>query len=144
NNVAYSVPALSRVIEPGEPVWKSIVDRRLAALGYRPIVDRGMRVVSLKRYRWRDLAPARVAHGRLYASQRAIGWPRGQRWLSALLCGALPLVAFARLARRVRPDPELRRQFVKAAPLVALALAAWSVGEAVGYVAGAGNHVDVF
>lgn len=144
NNVAYQRSALARVVAPGAPVWKHAVNHGLAALGWHPVAAPGMVVASTKRYGWRDLGPVRAAHGRLYAQQRSVSWSARRRVAATLACAGLPVLALARLASTVRDHPELRRSFTRSVPLVALALTAWSAGEAWGYVAGGGGGNDVF
>ena len=144
NNVAYRRARLAEVLAPGEPVWKSVVDERLAARGSPPVLVPGMRVVSRKRYGWADVGRVRVAHGRLYSGQRAgdRAWPA--RLAAAAGCAALPALAYARLAARVAGAPELRALLLRSTPAVLVALAAWSAGEAWGWLAGEGRHRVVF
>lgn len=136
NNVAYARTALRSVLDDGEPVWKSQVNARLAADGIAPRVATAMRVTSLKCYSWREVTLRRVAHGRLYGAQRSVGWGLSSRLLAAVACSGLPLIAYGRLARAVGSDGGLRPRFVRATPVVVAALAAWSAGEAWGYLAG--------
>ena len=144
NNVAYCRAVLAEVLAPGEPLWKSVVDGRLAGRGRRPALVTAMAATSTKAYRWRDLGPVRAAHGRLYGAQRARGWPWPRRVVAAAGCAVLPALAYARLAGRVARTPELRRLLLRATPLVLLALAAWSAGEAWGCLAGDPGEVHVF
>jgi hypothetical protein len=59
-----------------------------------------------------------------------------RRLVRALACAGLPILALRRLGSAVWRDPELRAPFAASFPLVAAALAAWSLGEAAGYVFG--------
>lgn len=144
NNVAYDRGALAAVLEPGEPVWKSVVDARLAAADRPPVLAPCMRVSSVKRYVMRDLASNRARHGRLYGAQQAQRWSVPGRAFRAAGCVALPLVAYGRLAARLRVDAALRRAFVASSPLIFVALVSWSAGEAVGLCTGTGSSDDVF
>jgi hypothetical protein len=134
NNVAYRAAVLAEVLDG--PVWKSLVNARLAARGVRPVVAEGMRVEARRRYSWRALTWDRVGHGRQYALWRAAGWSRRQRIAWGLACPLVAGVLAMRLARTVARHPTLRRPPVRSAPLVALALGCWSVGEAAGYLRG--------
>ena len=144
NNVAYDRGALEDVLEADEPVWKSVVDARLAAAGHPPVVEPAMRVLSTKRYRWGDLLAERARHGRLYGAQRATAISAPARAARVLATAALPPLAYARLARRLVADQALRRPFVTASPMVVVALSAWSYGEAVGLATARGPGRDVF
>ena len=97
----------------------------------------GLRAQSARGYDWVDLTGGRTRAGRHYGAGRAAG--RGPVWrlLAALGCTVLPLVAYARLGRRLRGDPSLRGPFLRSTPLVLVALMCWSAGEARGYWSGA-------
>lgn len=144
NNVAYDLDALRGVLEAGEGVWKTVVDRRLAAQRRTPVVVPGMRVRSLKRYGWRDLVPDRAAHGRLYAAQQAEDWPPGRRVLRAAGSVFVPVVSFLRLARVIGSDRALRRRLAVSSPVVVVALTAWAAGEAGGFLGMRPSTEDVF
>jgi GNAT superfamily N-acetyltransferase len=78
----------------------------------------------------------RVEWGRLFAYTRVREGSVARRVVYAVTSPLLPIVLFVRhtrmqVGKRVRLSP-----FVRAAPLVALFLAAWSWGELVGYVTG--------
>lgn len=144
NNVAYARSALARVLHDGEELWKSIVDGRLAAAGSRPVIDDRMRVVSTKTYRWSDLVVTRGRHGRLYGAQVAARMGRRERRLRAVACTVVPVLAYRRLAARLGRRSAFRSEFLRASPLVLVALAAWSAGEATGLWTGRSSAHDVF
>lgn len=144
NNVAYDRALLEWVLGPSEPVWKSAVNQRLASRGTPPRLVPAMQVRSTKRYGWHDLVPSRLAHGRLYGAQRAKSWSAARRAVAAGACPLLPPLAFARLASRLTGHPGLRRSLFRCMPLVLTALAAWSAGEALGYLYGEAGATDVF
>lgn len=81
----------------------------------------------------RTLLPERFHWGRLFGHIRALhaGVPR--RFASAALGPFIPFVLLARHARTQHRKGQLRR-FVKAAPLAAMLIAAWTAGEVWGYV----------
>lgn len=143
NNVAYQRHALVDVVPPGASFWKTQVHERLRARGIEPVVVDAMAVTSIKRYRWKDLTTSRMAHGRLFGAQRAAAMPATGRVIAALRCGVLPPVAYARLARGVATDGRLRGRFLLSTPLLAVALVAWSIGEAFGYATAREARRDV-
>lgn len=141
NNVAYRREALAAVARGTEPIWKSVLNRKLAARGNAPVIAADMEVTSMKHYTLGDIAIARSRHGRLYGVQQSVGWTRQQRVTRAASCAVLPALSFARLLARTRRDTDLRASMVTSAPLVLVGLAAWSIGEASGYLSGAtGPH----
>ncbi len=144
NNVVYDRGALESVVARGEPVWKGAVDSRLRARGHAPTVVPALRVRAVRTYAAHHLTGARVRAGRLFGAQRAEG--RGSVWrgLAGLGCVLLPVLAYLRLARRIRTDPALRGPFLRSTPLVLVALVCWSAGEARGYWSGAAGSDGVF
>lgn len=144
NNVAYRRAALDAVLTPHEQVWKSVVNERLRARGSAPALVVEMQVESLKTYSWSDLLAHRAAHGRLYASQRAVGWTVPQRAVAAAACAALPLLSYWRLAHRMGQDRAQMAKLVAVTPLVLAAQVMWSAGEALGYIAGPARGTHVF
>lgn len=144
NNVAYRRSALEQVLAADEPLWKSVVNTRLAGRGDTPVMVDGMRALSTKRYGWGSIAPDRFSGGRLYGTQRALTWPLSRRLTWAMGCAVLPAVTYARLVRRIGADKGLRASFAASTPLVLVALSAWSAGEAWGYLTRDWNGHDVF
>lgn len=142
NNVGYDRAALEQVLAPGEAVWKTLVDARLAAAGRSPVVVPAMRVVSVKGYAMADLLAVRASHGRLHGAQQARRWSFPVRLARAMGCAALPAVSYGRLAARLAGSPQLRRPFVASSPLVVAALVAWSLGEAWGLCTGRASGDD--
>ncbi len=142
NNVAFDRALLASVLAPGEPLWKSEVSRRLADRA--PKVTTTMRVRCDKHYRPRDLGPTRLAHGRLYGAQRRAGLAPARRVARAAACALVPALSYGRLASRLLRDPGTRWSLVAATPPVVVGLVSWSLGEAIGLVAGEGAVVDVF
>lgn len=141
NNVAYRRAALDGVVPSGAPVWKTALDEALAKRGVTPVVVPAMEVTSLKRYRWHDITRARAHHGRLYGAQRCAGWSHRRRLAAATGCAVLPTLAYARLGAKTARHPALRTDFLSGTPLVLVALFAWSMGEAAGYISGReGSH----
>lgn len=84
-------------------------------------------------------AHRRFVHGRHFgASRRA---DRGESSMRIALASPLvPLVLFARAARRAWPNKQYRRKLITSAPAFAVLSAAWALGEAVGAIGGRGAH----
>jgi hypothetical protein len=85
----------------------------------------------------RSLKPVigeRVAWGRLFASTRAREIGPAARALLAIASPLLPAVLLARLVVLPWKRPETAGRFLRAVPYLVLLLAAWSAGEALGYV----------
>ncbi len=80
------------------------------------------------------------SHGRNFGTVRAaeLGMSRGRRWAHLLTAPALPFLLFARAGRSTVRAGTYVGEFVKAAPLVLMTMAAWSFGEWQGYL-GAGR-----
>jgi hypothetical protein len=144
NNVVYDRAALDAVLVPGEPVWKFAVNARLRERGHTPAVVPSLRVEVARGYDLHDLTGARARAGRLFGAQRAAAHSLRWRGAAALGCVLLPVLAYLRLARRMRSDRALRGPFMRSTPFVLLALVCWSAGEARGYWSGAAGSDGVF
>jgi hypothetical protein len=130
NNVGYR---LSTVLGfSGQPFWKSVVDRDLAARGHQLEVAEHMRAVSLRRYSMRDITVRRAAAGRLYGAQLARTLTIRGRLVRIAACALLPFVRVVRIMRTVRGDLTLERQARRAFVHLLVAESAWSLGEALG------------
>ncbi|MBI5396308.1 MAG: Gfo/Idh/MocA family oxidoreductase [Verrucomicrobia bacterium] len=88
---------------------------------------------------WRSWLPAQFYAGRVFAAQRASGWPVGRRALFAAASPLIPFVRLARVRRFIR-----RAAFARAFRLRVLGVA-WigllldGVGQMLGYASGAGD-----
>lgn len=140
NNVAYR----AEVLEPwrGRPVWKTEVSKQLAAEGSRPAVIAEMAVSVHKTHRRRSFLASRRRPGTQYAALQRAGQGWGTRLLRAAGCLVLPWVAYRRLRTAVARDARLRAELRRSRAWVLAGLAAWSFGEALGWL-GAGAPEDV-
>lgn len=82
------------------------------------------------------LLSERTAWGRLFAALRVRDAPPARRAVLAAIAPLLPFLLFIRHARMQAAKRVTLGKFVFAAPAVFLLLAAWCVGEWVGYVTG--------
>jgi len=111
--------------------WENVVHDRLHARGARFLLADAAQVRDHLTHRLAPFLRDRYVHGRDYARTRAGGIGSGARWLRALSAPVLPLLLAGRIWRRSgRRTPAA---FVRALPFTAAFLAAWSLGEAVGY-----------
>jgi hypothetical protein len=78
----------------------------------------------------------RYAFGRLFGCTRLAHVGAGRRLAYLLLTPALPALLMARMAARALPEPSLRVRFVRAMPILAALVLAWSWGEWLGYLTG--------
>jgi glycosyltransferase involved in cell wall biosynthesis len=117
---------------------------RVRSAGHDPWFDPSIRVEHTHITDLRRLLRKLVFHGRSFAAVRMTqgGFGPGRRILHALGSPALPFLLLARTAGRVLRSGAYRREFARTFPLVFLGLAAWSLGEAVGYVEGPGRPVE--
>lgn len=121
---------LESLLEPG-----STLHAELHARGYRFLHEPTARIDHLNVSRSKAWLDERYLGGRLLGATRRRAWPR---WRTLLYAAGSPLVAplrFARTLRLSRGTPDLPRAFV---PALALACAAWAIGEFLGYARGAG------
>ena len=134
-NVAYARTVSAAVASwavAGE--WENVIHNRLAHSGF--VLRFAPRAVILqnKTYAFGPFAVDRFEHGVDYARTRLTVEGVGRRWIRLLLTPALPWVLTARVARAAASGRWLT--FVFALPATFAFLAAWSLGEAVGYLRG--------
>jgi GT2 family glycosyltransferase len=114
---------------------------RLAAAGAPAWLDPTIRVAHLNPGAWSKTLRHELRHGADFArlrSRERLG--RGGAAARALAAPLLPGLLFARVARDALRRPEHRRPFLRAAPRLLTLLAAWSAGEARGYLESAGRR----
>jgi hypothetical protein len=118
-----------------EGAWENVCHDRLHAQGGALVFTPDARVLQNHTYRFRAFCRDRYQHGRDYARTRLAEGDRSQRWrLLASTPLLTPVLAtrVARAASGVAPGA-----FVRALPVTVAFLAAWTIGEAVGYATGA-------
>jgi hypothetical protein len=134
NNVSYRGDLLRRVRASWENgFWKHFLHGELRRSGVRframpGAIVRHARVVPFSRF-----LRERIDHGRAYAARR--GGPHAR----ALLAPLLPVLLTSRLARRLADKPAALPLLLRAFPELLLAQGAWSLGEALGHLAGDGG-----
>lgn len=137
-NVAYDRRVVDRVAQWAlDGAWENVIHARLAASGATLRFDPALRVAQGLSYMLPAFCRDRYEHGRDYARTRLAEEPAAltARWLRAITAPILPPILVWRIARRaLRADQ--RAAFAAALPFTFTFLAAWSLGEAVGYVRG--------
>ena len=134
-NVAYRRDAIDKVLElASQGEWENVIHFHLAAAGARLRFAPEARIRQNLRYTFQAFCLDRYEHGRDYARRRLQDEGR-RRWLYLSGALVLPLLQTLRVARAT--DPGNRGVFLRALPFTFAFLAAWSLGEAVGYWRGA-------
>ena len=120
--------------------WENVVHDKLAARGLTLKFAPQALVRQNRTYGLREFMQDRFEHGRDYARYRLLLEPGRNRWVSVLRCLPLPLVLTWRVRRLAgRGNPQA---FRRALLLLMGFLAAWSLGEAAGYIAGPAHAGD--
>lgn len=120
---------------------ESILHRYLIAQGYELMLESGTCTSHLNFASWSSWIPARYYIGRQFAATWALSWSWPRR---LLFTAASPLIPWIRLWRiqkhvRRREPPGL---FVRLIPAIFVGLFIESLGQMVGYAAGAGNSIE--
>lgn len=116
---------------------------RLRAAGARFRLVPDGAVAHVNPSRWASTASLRFHAGRLYAFARRRDWSRWKRLLYALGAPAIPLVRLARLRADLLAGSGSSTLTAAFLPTLALVLVIDAVGQAAGYLAGAGRSIEV-
>jgi hypothetical protein len=84
----------------------------------------------------------RYIYARSYAGARVEGASFAKRLAMGAASFVLPPLLFWRTVSRIRAKGRHQAELVRSLPLLALFVVAWATGEAVGYLAGAGNSLS--
>ena len=143
-NVAYRRDVMDKVLElASQGEWENVIHAHLAAGGSRLRFAPEARIRQNLRYAFQAFCRDRYEHGRDYARRRLQDEGR-RRWLYLPGALVLPPLQTLRVARAT--DPRNHGIFLRALPFTFAFLAAWSLGEAVGYwrgAAGAPEHYSI-
>lgn len=132
-NVMYRAGSVKDVCDwtqAGE--WENVVHDRLAARGARMVYVPSATVQQNQTYVFRGFMADRFRHGYRFAKARVAQRSISARLLMALATPALPMLFVLRLVRTAAPGRWWT--FTRALPLTFAFLAAWTAGEAVGYL----------
>jgi GT2 family glycosyltransferase len=112
---------------------------RLRAAGHRLCFEPAARTRHLSVDAPRDWLTGRFDQSRVFGAARGRAWPRWRRLVYAAGSPLIPPLRLWRLLRALGRREHARGNVARALPLLAVGLVAEAVGEAVGYVAGAGG-----
>jgi glycosyltransferase involved in cell wall biosynthesis len=140
-NVSYdraAIAAMDEFLRRG--LWETWLHPHLQRSGFDLFSDPLIALDHVKDFGFREFLFQRYHYARSYAALRnpELGWKRPVYFLGSPLL--IPLVTW-RIARNVARNGRHGRAFAVASPLVALYIATWSLGEAVGYIAGDGGSM---
>ena len=136
-NVSYK----RRALQATQALWRDryhepVVHNALAAAGETLYLTPELVVAQERKVNaLAEMLRERLHWGRLFAYTRVQSGTPSRRFAYLLLSPLIPVVVFARQARLQRQKRHLGL-WLKASPLVALLLAAWAVGEGLGYLTG--------
>jgi len=116
--------------------WEPFVHAALQRQGWRLTTAPDAVVRYHRSYGVRAFCVQRFRHGRSYGAWRTVMQPGRLRAVRAGTAPFVPILLLGRIALRVRRKGRFGREFLRAAPLLALFLVAWAAGELVGVVAG--------
>lgn len=143
NNVVYSKALLDKyrgVIETGG--WENRLHDAFKSDGI-PLTCHPEIVVGHKmHYSFSLYMSQRYLYSRSYAGARASGAGFAKRMAMGAASMALPPLLFWRTVSRIKAKGQHLAELKRSLPLLALFVVAWAAGEAVGYVAGAGNSLS--
>jgi hypothetical protein len=134
-NVAYGPRLRERVAAwASQGAWENVIHDRLAAEGVGMRFVPRARVLQNAVYGFLPFCRDRYEHGLAYARDRLTEAGGAGRWLRLASVPLLPFLLTLRVARAAaREDAS---SFVRALPTTFAFLAAWSVGEGMGYLRG--------
>ncbi len=136
-NVAYARRVLPDVIAwTLDGAWENVVHDRLRAGGAVMRFDPTARVGQNLMYSLGAFCAERYQHGHDYARVRLALSPGENRFVRIAASLALPPVLTLRVARTAVGSAARAVSFLRALPFTLTFLAAWSAGEAIGYLRG--------
>ena len=137
-NVAYTRDAAAKVSEwCSAGLWENVAHARLLEQGARWRFEPAATVYQNKNYRFAAFCRDRFEHGLSYARRRVVDEGAAKRWSCLATSPLLPFLLTMRVARACWARHA--RPFVRALPFTFTFLAAWSLGEAAGYLTGSGG-----
>lgn len=141
-NVSYdrrAIEAMDEYLKRG--LWETWLHPHLQNSGFELWSDPEIALDHVKDFGFREFLLQRYHYARSYAGLRnpELGWKR------AVYCAGtpllVPLVSYRITRNVIRRNRRHLRQLALAAPLVAVYIATWALGEAVGYAVGGGRSL---
>jgi GT2 family glycosyltransferase len=141
HNTSYKLPVLERY---GDDLaaWLEVeteLHRDMESRGEGLYLEPEAKISHINVSRWSAWLPSLFHGGRIYAAARSRYWPLARRFLYA---AAWPLIALVRMARLLSGWPEAAPPPLRLAAILLVGLAVDAVGQAAGYVAGAGRAAE--
>ncbi len=146
NNVSYKrrafegIEDLSEVLTQG--FWESTLHPKLRARGETFVLEPAIVVYHKKHFGFRYFLSQRYLYSRYYTGTLLSQTSLARRLVRSAASLALPPLLMTRIASRVMQKGRFLREFVLSLPLLAVFMAAWSVGEAVGCLLGPGDSLS--
>lgn len=120
---------------------ETVLHYELSANGARLRVEPAARARHINYSRLVVWVPVQVLCGRLFGGSRAMGWPWKRKLFYFAASPLIPLVRLWRCAREMHKPGRSRALFWKMLPLLTFGLILDGIGQALGYVAGAGDSM---
>jgi glycosyltransferase involved in cell wall biosynthesis len=143
NNTTYErtlLTSMDDLLDRG--VWEEDFNTRLAKYGHTAYVEPAAIMLHKKSFGVREFMAQRYHYARSYAGLRL---RRARLWRRPIYAGFaasfLPPMLLARIIRNVWARRRQRRELALSLPLLALFVATWGWGEAIGYLFGAGESL---
>lgn len=119
--------------------WKTLWCRRLQAEGIELFSEPMIRVGWRRTYQLNSFLVRRFDQGRCFAGMRFAGQTFSKRIFYSIGSIFLPVVFLYRIAAPVFRRKRFFGKFILSLPIIVLAVVFWSVGEAFGFLFGAGT-----
>lgn len=142
NNIVYRADLLKKyaaVIREGK--WENRLHDAVKADGVSLVCKPDLLVGHKKHYTFGEYFSQRYLYARSYAGARVAGAPFAKRLIYGAATAILPALLLLRTIARVRSKPHPAGMLGRSLPLLGLFVTAWAAGEAVGYLAGAGDSL---
>lgn len=140
NNFSFKRAILQYGAEFVKPeFWKTLWCRRLQTEGIKLFSEPAIRVGWRKNYKLIPFLVRRFYQGRCFAGMRFAKESFFKRILYAVGSIFLPFVFLFRIAAPVLNKKQFFIKFLVSLPIIVLAIVSWSIGEAIGFLAGTGT-----
>jgi glycosyltransferase involved in cell wall biosynthesis len=119
--------------------WEAEINQALSGGGSRLWMTPALAVEQRQHRSLLEFLALRFRHGRCYGARRMARLSASSRTGLFLRSPIIPLVLFGRVLRSLIAKPHYWIPFLPAAPLVLVYQVSWAIGEALGYLTGAGR-----
>lgn len=140
NNIVYRRSILERFREvTAEGKWENRLHDAIRAAGIELHCDPTLIVGHKKHFGFAEYIGQRYLYSRSYAGARVRGAPLARRLATGAAAFALPPLLFVRTLRAIMAKGVPAGRIALTAPLIAVYVTSWGLGEVVGYWFGAGD-----